>query len=165
MESQTALTLFLRHDRRYEEASAVAHGLAQQYPRDYLFRLEEANLRKDAGHGPEAIVLYRKVLADAAKPGYYAEPRLQLAWFGLVDTQRGQGDVQAAAQSYLQAAAQPNCSDWMRKRAQINAGMMLDLLHQRDAATAQYQLVAADSGDQSQAGEARRLLKTPYSGH
>ncbi len=165
VESQTALTLFLRHDRRYEEASVVAHGLAQQFPHDYLFRLEEANLRKDAGHGPEAIALYQRVLADAAKPKYYAEPRLQLAWFGLADTQRGQGDVQAAAQSYLQASTQPNCSDWMRKRAQLNAGMMLDLLHQRTAATAQYQLAAASGGDQSQSGEARKLLKTPYSGH
>ncbi len=165
VESQTALTLFLRHDRRYEEASVVAHGLAAQFPHDYLFRLEEANLRKDAGHGLEAIALYQRVLADAAKPKYYTEPRLQLAWFGLADTQRGQGDVQAASQSYLQAAAQPNCSDWMRKRAQLNAGMMLDLLHRRDAATTQYQLVTAGGGDQSQAGEARRLLKTPYAGH
>lgn len=164
VESQTALSLFLRHDRRYSEAYAVAKGLAQQYPHDYLFRLEEANLMKDAGHGPEAIALYQKVLMDAAKPGFYAEPRLQLAWFGLADTQRGQGDVQDAAISYLNASKQPNCSDWMRKRAELNAGMMLDVLHRREEAVAHYQLAAAGGGDQSQAGEARKYLKSPYAG-
>lgn len=164
VESQTALSLFLRHDRRYDEAYAVARGLAQQYPHDYLFRLEEANLKKDAGRGPEAIALYQRVLTDAAKPGYFTEARLQLAWFGLGDTQRGQGDVQDAAVSYLNASKQPNCSDWMRKRAQLASGMMLDLLHRREEAVAQYQMAAAGGGDQSQVGDARKYLKSAYTG-
>ncbi len=165
VESQTALSLFLRHDQRYAEATAVAHGLAQQYPHDFLFRLEEANLMKDAGHGPEAIAIYKNVLADAGKPGYFIEPRLQLAYFGLGETQRGQNDVAGAADSYLKAAQQQNCSDWMRKRAQLNAGMMLDLEHRRDEAVAQYQKAAAAGGDQTQADAARKYMKSAYTGH
>ena len=164
VESQTALSLFLRHDRRYPEAYAVARGLAQQYPHDFLFRLEEANLMKDAGHGPEAIALYQRVLTDASTSGYFTEPRLQLADFGLGETQRGQNDVRGAADSYLKAAQQPNCSDWMRKRAELNAGEMLDKLGQRDAATAQYRLASAGGGDQSQASDARKYLKQAYTG-
>ncbi len=164
VESQTALSLFLRHDHRYQEAYDVARTLARQYPQDFLYRLEEANLMKDAGHGPEAIAIYEKVVADGHKQGYFAEPRLQLAYFGLADTQRGQGDQEGAAQNFLKAAQQPNCSDWMRKRAELNAGMMLDLLHRRDAAMQQYQLATAAGGDQSQASEARRYLRTPYTG-
>ena len=164
VESQTALSLFLRHDRRYPEAYAVARGLAQQYPHDFLFRLEEANLMKDAGHGPEAIALYQRVLSDAGNAGYFTEPRLQLAYFGLGETQRGQNDVRGAADSYLRASQQPNCSDWMRKRAELNAGEMLDKLGQRDAATAQYRLAAAGGGDQSQASDARKYMKQAYTG-
>ncbi len=164
VQSQTALSLFLRHDRRYTEAFDVAHRLAGEYPRDYLYRLEEANLMKDAGHGPEAIAIYERVIADAGKPGYFVEPRLQLALFGLAETQRGQGDVSGAAKNYGKAAQQPNCSDWMRKRAELNAGEMLDLLHQRDAAVQQYQLASAAGGDQSEMGEARKYLRAPYSG-
>ncbi|AFL88386.1 hypothetical protein Terro_2478 [Terriglobus roseus DSM 18391] len=164
VESQTALSLFLRHDQRYSEAYAVAQGLAKQYPHDFLFRLEEANLMKDSGHGPEAINIYKAVLADAAKPGYFIDPRLQLAYFGLGETQRGQNDVLGAAESYLKASQQPNCSDWMRKRAQLNAGMMLDKLHRRDEAVKQYQLAAAAGGDQTQADAARKLIKSPYTG-
>ena len=164
IESRTALSLFLRHDARYPEAIVVQKGLADQYPHDYLFRLEVANLTKDSGNGPGAIVIYREILADAKKSGYFVDPRLHMAYFGLADTQRGQNNITEAAQNYLQAAAQPTCSDWIRRRAQLNAGEMFDLLHNRDEAVKQYQLASAGGGDQSQADTARRYLKTPYTG-
>ena len=164
IESRTALSLFLRHDGRYSEAIVVQKGLADQYPRDYLFRLEVANLTKDSGNGPGAIALYRNILADAQKPNYFIEPRLHMAYFGLADTERGQNDLAEAAKNYLNAAAQPTCSDWIRRRAQLNAGEMFDLLHKRPEAIQQYQLASAGGGDQSQADAARRYLKNPYSG-
>ena len=142
----------------------MARGLALQYPHDFLFRLEEANLMKDAGHGLEAIAIYQRVLDDAAKPGYFTEPRLQLAYFGLAETQRGQNNVRGAADSYAKATQQPNCSDWMRKRAELNTGEMLDKLGQRDAAMGYYRQAAAGGGDQSQAGDARKYMKSPYNG-
>lgn len=164
IESRTALSLFLRHDARYPEAIVVQKGLADQYPHDYLFRLEVANLTKDSGNGPGAIALYREILADGKKPGYFFEPRLHMAYWGLADTQRGQNDITNAAQNYLLTAAQPSCSDWLRRRAQLNAGEMFDLLHNRDEAIKQYQLASAGGGDQSQAEAARRYLKTPFTG-
>jgi tetratricopeptide (TPR) repeat protein len=164
IESRTALSLFLRHDARYPEAIVVQKGLAEQYPHDFLFRLEVANLTKDSGNGTGAIAIYREVLGDAKKPGYFTEPRLHMAYWGLADTQRGQNQIAEAAQNYLQAAAQPTCSDWLRRRAQLNAGEMFDLLHNRDEAVMQYQLASAGGGDQSQADAARRYLKTPYTG-
>jgi len=164
IECRTALSLFLRHDGRYPQALAVQHGLAEQFPHDYLFRLEEANLTKDEGNGPVAVAAYRRVLEDARKPGYFIDARLQLAYFGLADTQRGQNEIATAAQNYMLAAAQPNCSDWLRRRAQLNAGEMFDLLRLRDQALAQYQLASSGGGDQSQSDTARRFLKQPYTG-
>jgi hypothetical protein len=164
VESRTTLSLFLRHDARYPEALVVQHGLAVEFPHDYLFRLEEANLSKDEGIGPKAIDVYKTVIEDAKKPGYFVDPRLQMAYFGLADTQRGQNLIQDAAENYLLAATQPNCSDWLRKRARINAGMMLDLLHRRDEALKQYALAAGPGEDQTQADAARRYMKTPYTG-
>jgi hypothetical protein len=164
IESRTALSLFLRHDARYPEALAVQRGLAEQYPRDYLFRIEEANLTKDKGDGPAAIDAYKKVLEDARKPDFFTDPRLQMTYFGLADTQRGQNLIAEAAENYLNAAAQPKCSDWLRRRAQLNAGQMFDLLHQRDQAVKQYQMASAGGGDQSQADAARHYMRTPYAG-
>jgi tetratricopeptide (TPR) repeat protein len=164
VESRTILSLFLRHDARYPEALVVQRGLAEQYPHDYLFRLEVANLLKDEGHGLEAIAEYHKVLDDAAKPGYFVDARLQMAWFGMADTQRGYNDVQGAAYGYSQAAMQPGCSDWLRKRAELNAGEMYDLLHQREQAVKMYRLVLAPGGDQTQADAAKRYLGTAFVG-
>ena len=164
VDSRTVLSLFLRHDGRYPEAVVVQHGLAIDYPHDYLFRLEEGNLTKDEGHGPAAIAIYKQVLADAQKPGFFVDPRLQLVYFGLADTQRGQNDIADAARNYLNAAEQPNCSDWLRKRAQLNAAQMFDLLHNRIQAIQLYQMAAAPAGDQSQADAARRYLNHPYTG-
>ena len=164
IEARTALSLFLRHDGRYPEALAVQHGMAVQFPRDYLFRLEEANLTKDKGDGPGAIAAYRRVLDDARRPNFFTDARLQLAYFGLADTERGQNDFASAAQNYVLASQQPRSSDWLHRRAQLNAGEMFDLLHQREQAVEQYKLAAAGGGDQSQAEAARRLLKTPYTG-
>ncbi len=164
VESRTILSLFLRHDGRYPEALAVQQALAAQFPHDYLFRLEVANLLKDEGHGLEAITAYKQVLADAGTPGYFIDSRLQLAWFGLADTQRGYGDIAAAAWGYTQAAQQPNCSDWLRKRALLDAGEMEDLLHRRSDALRLYQGAAAPGGDQTQADAARRYLATPFKG-
>jgi tetratricopeptide (TPR) repeat protein len=164
VESRTALSLFLRHDARYPEAIVVQKGLADQYPHDFLFRIEVANLTKDSGNGPGAIAIYREILADAQKPGYFIEPRLHMTYFGLADTQRGQNNIADAAQNYLLAAAQPTCSDWIRRRAQLNAGEMFDLLNKREEAIKQYQLASIGGGDQSQSDVARRYIKTPYTG-
>lgn len=164
VESRTALSLFLRHDGRYPESLAVEQGLAQQFPHDYLFRLEVANITKDGGNGPAAIAAYKAILVDAAKPGYFFDPRLHMTYFGLADTQRGQNNIAEAAKNYLEAAAQPTCSDWLRRRARLNAGQMFDLLHNRPEAIRQYEQASAGGGDQSQADAARKYLKTPYAG-
>ncbi|HZY62746.1 MAG TPA: hypothetical protein VFE38_09485 [Edaphobacter sp.] len=164
VESRTALSLFLRHDARYAEAIVVQKGLAEQFPHDYLFQLEVANLTKDSGNGPAAIADYEAILANARKPGYFFDPRLHMTYFGLADTQRGQNMIAEAAKNYLQAAAQPTCSDWLKRRAQLNAGEMFDLLHKRAEAVQQYQLASEGGGDQSQADAARRYLKSPYTG-
>ncbi len=162
IESRTILSLFLRHDRRYPDALQVERGLAKEYPHNYIFCLEVANLLKDEGQGLDAIATYKQVIADAQKPKYFVEPRLELAWFGLADTERGYNMIPQAAYGYTQAATQPDASDWMRKRAELAAGEMYDLLHERPKAIHMYQQVLIPGGDQTKASDAHRYLQTPY---
>src|SRR6202453_4757461 len=51
VEARTALGLFLRREAKYDEAVAVTRSLTDEFPRGFLFRLELANLTKDAGRG------------------------------------------------------------------------------------------------------------------
>jgi tetratricopeptide (TPR) repeat protein len=164
IESRTILSLFLRHDGQYPAALEVERGLQKEYPHNYIFCLEVANLLKDEGHGLDAIATYKQVIDTAAKPGYFTNPRLELAWFGMADTQRGYNMIKEAAYGYTQAAQQPDPSDWLRKRAELSAGQMYDLLHQRPEAVHMYQQVLHPGGDQTQADAARKYLQTPYQG-
>ena len=162
VEARTALGLFLRREAKYDEAIAVTRSLTDEYPRDFLFRLELANLTKDAGHGNAAIAQYQQVLQEARKPGYFPSAHLELAWFGLADTLQGQKNYTEAAAAYNEATAQPTISKDLKSRCDLNSGKMYDLLNERDMALRQYAAVLRQDGDSAQADSARKYLKSPF---
>jgi tetratricopeptide (TPR) repeat protein len=165
VESRTVIALFLRRESRYKEAIQVVRDLKSEYPHDFLFCLEEANLRKDAGEGVVAVDSYRQLLADAAKPGYFASSRLELAYFGLGDALRGQRHYDEAAQAYERAASTRGVGSELKIRSLLDAGRCHDMNSQRALATRDYQ-AAIDAGpNTSRAGEARKYLHTPYQGN
>jgi tetratricopeptide (TPR) repeat protein len=164
VEARTTIALFLRREGRYTEAIQVVRKLRGEYPRGYLFALEEANLRKDAGEGMGAVAAYREIIAANAKPGYYYSARVELAYFGLGDALRGQRHYGEAAQSYEQAAATRNVGPELKIRSLLAAGQCRDLNHERPLALRDYQ-EAIDAGpNTSRADTARKYLRNPYSG-
>jgi tetratricopeptide (TPR) repeat protein len=162
VEARTALGLFLRREARYDEAIAVTRSLTEQYPRDFLFRLELANLTKDSGEGKAAITQYQQLIEQAKKPGYFPSAHLELAWFGLADTLQGQKNYAEAAAAYNQATTQPTISVDLKSRCDLNSGKMYDLLNERDMALKQYEVVLRQDGDSAQAESARKYLKSPF---
>lgn len=162
VDASTVIALFLRREGKYKDAIQVVLGLKQQYPRDFLFCLEEANLRKDDGEGMKAVDAYRAIIADSQKPGYFAEARLELAYFGLGDALRGQRHYAEAAQAYEKAAAAKNVGTELKVRTLLAAGECHDLLGERQLALRDYQ-EAIDAGpNTSRADTARKRLKSPY---
>ena len=164
VEARTVITLFLRREAKYKEAIEVVRGLEAQFPRNYLFALEEANLRKDAGEGMAAVDAYRKVVANSEKPGYYASARLELAYFGLGDALRGQRHYSEAAQAYEQAGYTQNVGPELKVRSMLAAGQCRDLNGERDAAKRDYQMAIDAGPSTSRADQARKGLKSPYTG-
>jgi tetratricopeptide (TPR) repeat protein len=162
VEARTALGLFLRREARYEEAIAVTRTLTDEYPRDFLFWLELANLTKDDGQGKAAIAQYRRLLDQAKKPGYFPSAHLELAWFGLADTLQGQKEYAEAAEAYNLATAQPTISVDLKSRCDLNSGKMYDLLNERDMARKQYEVVLRQDAGSAQADSARKYLKSPF---
>ena len=164
VDARTVIALFLRREGKYKEAIEVVRSLKDQYPHDYLFCLEEANLRKDAGEGMKAVEAYRAVIADAARPGYFASARLQLAYFGMGDALRGQRLYADAAQAYEQAASAENVGPELKIRSLVAAGQCRDLSGERPLALKNYQ-AAIDAGpNTSRADSARKYIKSPYRG-
>jgi tetratricopeptide (TPR) repeat protein len=162
VESKTVIALFLRREGKYEEAIGVIRNLKAEYPRDFLFCLEEANLLKDAGEGQAAIAAYKGVVEEAQKPGYFPSAHRDLAYFGLAESYRGQKEYAEAAAAYQQAAWEPEAGAELKRRALVAAGQMFDLLHERDRALASYH-AAVDAGpDTTQADQAKKYIKSAF---
>lgn len=164
VESRTSMMLFLRREAKYEAAKEIAEGLARQYPRDFLFALEVANLSKDAGEGMKAIAAYRGVIGDAKRPGYFPSSHLELAYFGLGDSLRGQKQYAEAAEAYRQGAYLPTTSPELKGRSLLAAGEVYDLMNQHDKAREQYQAVINSASDSAQADQARKFERAAYVG-
>jgi tetratricopeptide (TPR) repeat protein len=165
VEARTAIALFLRREARYKQAIQVIRGLKGQYPHDFLFCLEEANLRKDDGEGMGAVTAYRELLADNARRGYFASAKLELADFGLGDALRGQRHYSEAAQAYEQAAWTPGAGPELKIRSLLAAGQCHDLNGARQLAVRDYQAAINAGPNTSRADTARKCLRSPYRGN
>ena len=129
-------------------------------PHDFLFCLEEANLRKDAGEGMAAVDAYEKLLHE--KPGYFPSAHLELAYFGLGEGLRGQHHYAEAAQAYEQAAGTQNAGAELKRRSFVAAGKCRDLSSERALAIRDYQAAMANGSDTTQGDIARKLINAPY---
>jgi tetratricopeptide (TPR) repeat protein len=164
IEARTVTALFLRREAKYKEAVEVVRGLKNEYPHDFLFCLEEANLRKDAGEGMGAVAAYQEMISNSAKPGYFAEARLELAYFGLGDALRGQRHYGEAAQAYERAAWTNNVGPELKIRSLLSAGECHDLIGERDLAVKDYQAAISAGPNTSRADTAKKRLRNPYKG-
>ena len=159
-DAKIALALFLRREQQYEEAIRIVAGLTAEYPKNFLMATEYPNLLNAAGHGPEAIAAFRKVIANCHN-NVYTVCRLEIPAYGLGEALKGQRDYQGAVQAYeLSASSAPDPE--LRQRATLAAGEMYDVLHKRDAALSKYQAVIAVNSSSDSADLARRYIKEAY---
>lgn len=165
VEANTAMMLFLRREGRYGDAVQIARGLTEQYPHDYLFRLEEANLEKDGGEGMAAVATYQHLITQARQPGYYPSAHLELAYYGLGDSLRGQKLYSQAVAAYEDGAFLKTTSPELKRRCLLEAGKTYDLMRNHAKAVQQYEEVMDEGGDTVQGLQARRYMRTAYTGN
>jgi tetratricopeptide (TPR) repeat protein len=164
VEANTAMMLFLRREAKYDAAVKIAQRMTDEYPHDYLFRLEEGNLEKDAGNGMVAVETYQRLIEMAQRPGYFPSAHLELAYFGLGDTLRGQKNFDAAVAAFREGANQPTTSPELKRRCLLEAGKTYDLMRQHDKAVQQYEAVLNAGSDTAQGDQARKYMKSAYTG-
>jgi tetratricopeptide (TPR) repeat protein len=162
VDARVALALFLRREARYQDALEVVHMLTSQYPHNFIFALEEANLLKDAGKGEEAIAAYARIL-ESSKSGAFADPHLERAAYGLAESLKGQRKTQEALQEYESAITlSKQSSDGVRIRALLGAGEMYDALGKRNSALKEYAEAISIDGSSAQAELARKYIRAPF---
>jgi tetratricopeptide (TPR) repeat protein len=160
VDAKIILALFLRREQKYAEALQVVNGLQSEYPRNFLMAAEYAHLLNAAGHGQEAIVAYRKVLAGCHN-NVYVGCKTEIAAYGLGEALRGQKEYVEAAQAYELAANSGKDSD-LKQKATLAAGEMYDVLQKRDTALEKYKAVIAENSATNSADLARHYIKQAY---
>jgi tetratricopeptide (TPR) repeat protein len=163
-DAKVTLALFLRREERYSEAIEVVRSLIEERPHNFLFALEEANLLRDAGRGPESIAAYR-VLLNGCKEGKYPSAHVEMAQFSLGEALRGQGQLAEALEEYRAAIGASDYDADLHQRALLGAGEVSDLLAKRQDAVNEYRAAIALDASTEEAEAARKYLEKPYRGH
>jgi tetratricopeptide (TPR) repeat protein len=161
VDAKIVLSLFLRRERRFDEARVIMRDLGARYPRNYLFPLEEANLLRGDGRIPEAAAAYRKVW-QSGRDGKYGSLHYEMAAWGLGELLRSQKDYAGAAAAYELVNEAPQPDPETLQKANLTAGEMYDLLQKRDLALKKYQAVVAENSGTPPAEEARKHMKDAY---
>lgn len=161
IDAKIALSLFLRREQRYGEAIQVVSGMSQQYPKNFLMALELANLYNASGQAANAIASYRKIVSEA-QAGFFPDPHVEMAWYGLAEALRGQHQWEQAAEAYDKVLQFQRTDPDLRLRTTLGAGQMYDVMNKRQEAVKRYQEVIASDSDSPRAELARKYLKDPY---
>jgi tetratricopeptide (TPR) repeat protein len=163
-DAKVTLALFLRREQRYPEAIDVVRGLNRDHPHNFLFALEEGNLLRDAGRGPESIASYQDLLS-ACKEGRYPGAHLEMAQFALGEALRGQRHLPEAMAAYQAAVSASGYDPDLHQRALLGAGEVADLMAKRDDALTEYRAAIALDSSTEEADTARKYLDKPYRGN
>jgi hypothetical protein len=161
VDAKVVLSLFLRREHRFDEARVLMHELAAQYPRNYLFPLEEANLLRAGGHAQEAAATYRKVW-QSGREGKYGSLHYEISALGLGELLRSQKEYAGAADAFELVSEFPNPDPEILQKANLAAGEMYDQLQKRDLAMKKYQTVLAENASSPPAEQARKHMREAY---
>ncbi len=159
-DAKIALALFLRREQRYDEALQLVGGMYQAFPRNFLVATEYAHLLNAAGHGPQAVAAYKKIVAGC-RGNAFTVCRIEIPAYGLGEAEKGQRDLQGAADAYALASSTAIEPEF-KQRAMLKEAEMYDAMQKRDLALEKYQaVIAANSGTES-AELARRYMRQAY---
>ena len=163
VDAKIVLVLFMRRERRFDEALQIIRSLEPQYRHNVLFALEEGNLLRAKGQNRDAEAVYRRVWQDG-RNAKYAGLNFEVAAVALGDLLRSERNYAGAAGSYELVSQVSKPDRETAQKAAVSAGEMYDLLHNRDQAVKRYQAALALDSSSALADTARKRLKEPYAG-
>ena len=163
VDAKIVLVLFMRRERRFDEALQIIRSLEPQYRHNVLFALEEGNLLRAKGQNRDAEAVYRRVWQDG-RSAKYAGLNFEVAAVALGDLLRSERNYAGAAGSYELVSQVSKPDRETAQKAAVSAGEMYDLLHNRDQAVKRYQAALALDSRSALADTARKRLKEPYAG-
>jgi tetratricopeptide (TPR) repeat protein len=160
-DAKVLLMLFLRREKKYDEALQIDRAMQAQFPQSSLLALEEGNLLRAMSNTDAAVAVYRKVWQEG-RDGRYPNQHYETAAVSLGDVLRGRKDYAGAAAAYDLVNESQHPYEDVKQKANLSAGEMYDLLQKRDLAVKKYQEVIALNSGNEPAAAARKFMKEAY---
>jgi len=162
-EASAMLMVIYFREKKYHHALAMARGLRQRYPKNFLFHLDHGQILEVMGRKREAVVNYLEVAhnAEQGRPNYQRLP-LESFRYALGTRLRRLGHGDTALRTFSDCIASVHTPDAERALCHLEAGLIEDEGGRRERAVAHYESVLAlpRVGDSHQT--ARDRLRTPY---
>jgi tetratricopeptide (TPR) repeat protein len=163
-DARVLLAAIFRRERRPTDALPLLKDLAQTFPRNYLFRLEQVQMYSDVGNKAAALDVLGEVeaLRAVGSPGYgnLPEAKIQylrgnlLFWYG--DLNPALLDMQQVTQKADELDLNTAVLAWLR------LGQIYDLRGDRSRAITAYRTTVTTAPDSAVAEEAQSYMSSPY---
>jgi tetratricopeptide (TPR) repeat protein len=163
-DAQILLAVLYRREKCPEKAIPLLQNLAQTFPRNYLFRLEEVQMYSDAGNKNAALKVISEVeaLRRSGVPGYDNLPEEKLRyiranllfWYG--DLGPALADLKPVTQKANELDLNTAVLAWLR------LGQVYDLQGNHMAAVKAYEQTERVAPKSPAAAEAKGYISSPY---
>jgi tetratricopeptide (TPR) repeat protein len=164
LDAEFLLCAMYRREKKPQLAVPLLDDLSRRFPRNYLLRMELAQMYADSGEGGKAIATL-ETLRARKKAGAFVSLRMEKICFAEGNIQFWYRELDAALENMQRAAAVAEDLDlntgvlsWMR------LGQIYDLKGRRSQAVSAYERAVAFAPDSDAARESRRYLSSPYRG-
>jgi tetratricopeptide (TPR) repeat protein len=163
-DAHVLLAALYRRERRPAEAIPLLGPLIQRFPRNYLLRLELAQMHSDAGNKEDALEVLARIeaLKKQGAPGYTSLPLEKVFFYRGVllfwyrDFNAAIDQLQRVTPHASKLDLQTAVMAWLR------LGQTLDLTGRRAEALDAYKRAINIAPESDAAKESRRYLDSPY---
>lgn len=154
-----SMVLFVR-EGRYPEALEIARILSEQFPRNFLFPINVAQILRMSGKKELAAAEFLRVekLAEAREPNFDRLP-LQSYRFNLAIDLMWMGRLDAAEERFRKTIADPKAQAREKALSHLHLGRILDWKWQPAEAVKEYQTALSLENFDNSHSMARDLLK------
>ena len=164
VDAKVFLCTLYRREKRWNDAEPLLAELIRMYPRNYLFRFEEAQMYSATGQKDKALGVIRKVaeLKKEGTEGFKGLPdekiRYQLGniHFWYRDYEDALNNLRKVTDGISEVDLNTGALAWMR------IGQIYDLTNRRPLAKQAYQKCIEFAPEAEAAKESRRYLSSPF---
>jgi tetratricopeptide (TPR) repeat protein len=174
-DARSLLIVLYKREKRYADALALARELGAKYPRNYLYKLEQADalmsqaaVERQSAHSTaaasaerEALATFEALLQDRMTREAAARS-FDLIHFRYGDALFTAGRFEQAAREFLAATTALGAEPGLAAIARLRAAQSLDLAGKRNEALVQYRAVLQGPDVEHAHEEAKRGLREPY---